>query len=151
MKQKITICISLLLLIIQYAFGQNEPGVWTFSAKKISAKEYEVHYSIKVQSPWHVYSQFTEDGGPLPTQFTLSKNPLLIIKSMPAEIGVLKTKYEEVFDVGVKYFEGNVDFVQRVEIKSNAKTVLKGNVEYMLCNESQCLPPAKQAFSIALQ
>ena len=151
MKEKIIICFGLVLLTMHFAFGQNTPGVWTFSAKKISAKEYEVHYSIKVQSPWHVYSQFTPEGGPLPTSIILNKNPLLLIKSKPTEIGHLKTKHEEVFDVDVKYFEGNVDFVQRLEIKSNVKTVLKGTVEYMLCNDGQCLPPTKTSFSIPLQ
>jgi len=136
---------------MNFAFGQSNPGTWTFTAKKVSALEYEVRYSIKVERPWHVYSQFTPDGGPLPTTFTLAKNPLLVVKSKPKEVGDMKTKYEEVFDTDVKYFEGAVDFVQRVYLKSSTNTVLKGNVEFMLCNDGQCLPPTKQSFSIALR
>ncbi len=151
LKHRVIICLTLFLLTMHFAFGQSNPGTWTFTAKKISALEYEVRYSIDVESPWHVYSQYTSNGGPFPTTFTLAKNPLLTVKSKPKEIGLLKTKYEEVFDTDVKYFEGSVDFVQRVYLKSNSNTVLKGTVEFMLCNEGQCLPPTKQPFSIALR
>jgi thiol:disulfide interchange protein DsbD len=55
-----------------------------------------------------------------------------------------------VFGVDVKYFSGKVDFVQLVKLKSKAKTNFTGSVEFMVCNDQQCLPPATQKFSIAL-
>lgn len=132
--------------------GQSFPAQWLFTAKKISVKEYEIHYSIKVNKPWHIYSQFTPQGGPIPTSFDINKNPLLIINSKPKEIGKLKTKHEEIFGINVKYFEESVDFVQRVSVKSTtARTILKGSIEFMLCNDGQCLPPTKQEFNIPIE
>lgn len=55
------------------------------------------------------------------------------------EKGELKTKYEEVFGINVKYFENTVDLVQVVKLKSNVKTNLAGNVQYMACNDEACL------------
>jgi len=52
--------------------------------------------------------------------------------------------------VDVKYFSGKVDFVQLVKVKGNAKTNVTGSVEFMVCNDKQCLPPATEKFSIAL-
>jgi hypothetical protein len=66
------------------------------------------------------------------------------------ENGKLLIKHEEVFGVDVKYFEGKVDFVQRIKLKGSAKTNFTGTVDFMVCNDQQCLPPATQKFSIAL-
>ncbi len=126
------------------------PYTWSFRAKKVSDKTYEIHCVADVQAPWHTYSQFTPDGGPLPTKFTFSKNPLYSLDGVVKENGKLIVKHEDVFGVDVKYFEGEVDFVQRVKIKGSAKTNFSGTVEFMVCNEQQCLPPATQKFSVAL-
>jgi len=66
------------------------------------------------------------------------------------ENGKLIKKYETVFGVDVKYFSEKVDFVQVVKLKTKTKTNFSGSVEFMVCNDQQCLPPATQKFSIAL-
>jgi hypothetical protein len=126
------------------------PYTWSFKANRVADKTYEIHLTADVQAPWHTYSQFTPDGGPLPTKFTFSKNPLYSLDGIVKENGKLVVKHEDVFGVDVKYFEGKVDFVQRVKLKGSAKTNFSGTVEFMVCNEQQCLPPATQKFSIAL-
>jgi thiol:disulfide interchange protein DsbD len=55
------------------------------------------------------------------------------------------------FGVDVKQFSNKVDFVQTVKIKGKAKTVLNGSVEFMTCNDHECLPPKTQKFSVALK
>jgi len=61
-------------------------------------------------------------------------------------------KHEEVFGVDVKYFEGKVDFVQRVKLRGSAKNeFFPGTVEFMVCNDQQCLPPTTgRKFMVAL-
>ena len=127
----------------------QKPYDWTFSVKKTSDKILEIHCTIDVKPPWHVYSQFTPGGGPLPTKFEFVKNPLYSLSGPAKENGKMKTRHEMVFDVDVKYFEGNVDFVQIVKIKGTAKTNINGSVTFMVCNDEQCLPPTTQKFSLA--
>jgi len=43
-----------------------------------------------------------------------------------------------------------VDFVQRVKLKSTARTVFKGTVTFMVCNDKKCLPPKEIPFSVKL-
>ena len=126
------------------------PYTWSFAAKKVADKTYEIHCVADVQAPWHTYSQFTPDGGPVPTKFSFAKNPLYTLDGVVKENGRLMQKHEAVFGVDVKYFNGNVDFVQLVKLKTRAKTNFSGSVEFMVCNDQQCLPPATQKFSIAL-
>ena len=146
---------KLLLTPIAFAFilasqAQN-PIKWTFSAKKIADQTYELTMSADVQSPWHIYSQDTPDGGPLPTKITFNNNPLIKVEGTPKELGILKEKNEEVFKVKVKYFKGNADFTQIVKLKSNVKTSISGTIEFMACNDEQCLPPNTVSFKVSLQ
>jgi thiol:disulfide interchange protein DsbD len=61
----------------------------------------------------------------------------------------MKTIFEKSFGVNQKYFETAVDFVQVVKVKPGTKKVA-GSVEYMVCNDKQCLPPKEVAFEINL-
>jgi hypothetical protein len=130
--------------------AQGSPYNWTYSAKKISDNVYELHFHMDINNPWHTYSQFTADGGPVATKFSFTKNPLYTLDGNVKENGKLIKKYETVFGVDVKYFSDQVDFVQVVKLKTKAKTNFSGSVEFMVCNDQQCLPPTTQKFSIAL-
>jgi len=147
MKPVMGIAIGVLFTLS--AFSQN-PVSWTFTSKKIADKTYELCFTATVQDPWHIYSQTTPDGGPVATKFTFNKNPLAVIDGNAAEKGKLQKKYEEVFGVDVKYFDGNVEFIQLVKLKASAKTTITGKVQFMACNDEQCLPPSEIPFSISL-
>jgi hypothetical protein len=54
MKKFITLSLVLLSTLILKA--QN-PVTWSFSAKKLDDKTYEVHMTANIQSGWHVFSQ----------------------------------------------------------------------------------------------
>jgi thiol:disulfide interchange protein DsbD len=58
------------------------------------------------------------------------------------ENGKLVQKYEDAWKHNVRYYERTVDFVQIVKLKSDVKTSLAGKVEFMVCNDQECLPPA---------
>jgi thiol:disulfide interchange protein DsbD len=76
---------------------------------------------------------------------------LLIIDGKATEAGKIITKREDVFDMNVVYFDGAANFIQVVKLKNNAKTALTGTVKFMVCNDTQCLPPTDIPFSVALQ
>lgn len=141
---------ALVLLLSFNAHSQLNPVKWTFSAVKTADKTYELHLKATVQSPWHIYSQTTPEGGPLPTTLTFNKNPLVTIQGAAKEVGSIKEKYEEVFDIKVKYFNGNAEFVQVIKLKSNVKTSITGKVEFMACNDEQCMPPDEVPFAISI-
>lgn len=128
----------------------QSPVSWNFTSKKTGDKEYEIHITASVNNPWHIYSQNTPDGGPLPTKISFNKNPLISVEGKIDELGKLIKKYEDVFGVDVKYFDGNVEFTQKIKVKANVKTSINGTVIFMVCNDEQCLPPTNKSFSIEL-
>jgi thiol:disulfide interchange protein DsbD len=115
---------------------------WSYTAKKIADKIYEVHLTASIDGDYHLYAQDAGGEGPIPTTFTFTKNPLFTLDGKIKENGKLIKKFESAWNHDVKYYEKTVDFVQVVKLKSNVKTNLAGKVEFMVCNEHQCLPPA---------
>jgi hypothetical protein len=143
--------ISFLIIIATLLVNAQNEITWNFSAKKISDKKYEIHLTPALQSPWHIYSQTSPEAGALPTKIVFNKNPLVSIEGKVKEVGKVVSKYEEVFGVTVKYFEGQADFVQEIRLKASAKTNLSGSIEFMACNDEQCLAPKTIQFSIPIQ
>ncbi len=137
---------------VSMAFGQLEnPVQWTFAATKKADKAYEVVITATLAKPWHIYSQTTPDGGPAPTKIVFKANPLFVKDGAVKETGSLQTIHDQNFGVDVKYYSDKVVFTQLVKLKAGVKTHATGDVEYMVCNDSKCLPPKKLPFDILLQ
>lgn len=128
----------------------KNPVQWSFATKKTDATTYEVQLTATLEKGWHVYSQTTPDGGPVPTAISFTQNPLIILQGSAKEVGKLEKRFEPLFGVDVKQFSGKVVFVQTVKLKTKVKTTLNGTVEFMSCNDHECLPPAKKQFSLSL-
>jgi len=137
------------ILFLSAVYAQN-PVKWSFDAKKKGVNLYELHLTAEINDPWHIYSQFTPKGGPLPTSISFVKNPLIIMVGTAKEEGKIQKKHEDVFDLDVKYYNNQVTFVQLVKLKKNVKTNISGEISFMVCTDRQCLPPAEVPFSIKL-
>jgi len=132
-----------LLLAGGLVMAQSSKKVnWVYSAKKIGDKTYEVHMTATIDGDFHLYAQDAGGDGPIATAFTFTKSPLFALDNGVKETGHLVKKYEKAWEHDVKYYEKTVDFVQVVHLKSNVKTNLAGKVEFMVCNDRECLPPA---------
>ncbi len=129
----------------------KKPVNWEYSIIKLSSDTYEVKITAFLDAGWHIYSQSTPKGGPTPTKFIFTKNPLLNIQGAVTEIGKKETIYEELFGVDVIQFSNSVVFTQKVQVRGKVNTALMGNVEFMACNDSECLPTTKQQFNIPLK
>lgn len=150
---KKSILILFLSMATSWAMGQvQNPVSWEYEARKKNASTYEVFVTAKLDKPWHLYSQNTGKGGPIPTKISFKKNPLVTITPGKAkEMGKLEKHYDENFQTDVLYYSDKVQFVQIVKVKPGIKTNISGTVEYMVCDEERCLPPTKKTFDLKLQ
>ncbi len=123
---------------------------WNYSVNKLEGNSYELHITAEVAGPWHIYSQQTPAGGPVPTEIRFNTHPLVQLEGKTQELGKLITRHEEVFSTDVKYYDARVDFVQLVKLKAKAKTSITGSVKYMVCNDKECLPPKTAGFTIQI-
>lgn len=144
--KKITLFV-LTAFILNASFGQIlNPVKFSYAAVKKSNNLYEVHIKTSVDPKWHIYSIYNPDGGAQATALTFANGKIV---GKTKETGQMKTVFEKEFKVDQKYFEENVDFIQTVKVMPGAKKV-SGTIEYMVCNDKQCLPPKTVAFDIAL-
>lgn len=122
------------------------PVKWSYAAKKINDKEAVIFLKATIDNGWHIYSQNVKEGGPIKTEFKFkpSKEYTLVGKtSEPTPV----TKFESAFKMNVSYFETEVIFQQKVKLIAGKATV-KGQLEYMTCNNKQCLPPEDVDFTV---
>ncbi len=148
--KKITLILAMVMFTIAGAFAQIEkPVTWLYSAKKTSNTEAVLYLKAKIEGNWHIYSQNMKDGGPVKTTFafTPSKDYTLVGKTEEPKAIV---KYESTFKMNVSYFENDVIFQQKIKLNKGT-TVVKGKVEFMVCNDKQCLPPDEVEFSIPVK
>lgn len=149
--KRITVFILFLFTSLLTQAQVSDPVRWTFTANKLEGNVYEVHMTATISSGWHIYSQNTPDGGPLPTNISFFKNPLITLEGKVAEVGKLEQKFEKIFNVDVWQYSNKVDFVQKLKVKGKAKTLVAGEIESMCCDDHQCLPPKTVKFSIAIK
>ena len=121
------------------AQGFFDPVDWSFKAERISQSEAKLVFTATIDEGWHLYSQNIEDGGPIPTSFTFQELGSAKLKGAVTE-GEGHTEMDPNFEMVVKYFSDKADFVQLVSVGASATTV-KGELEFMVCNDERCLPP----------
>ena len=148
MKKLLLVVIVLGISIGAYAQIET-PVKWSYAAKKISSTEAVVFLKATIDDKWHIYSQNVKDGGPIKTSFKFSPSKEYSLVGQTTEPTPL-TKYESAFSMNVSYFEKSVIFQQKIKLKSPNASVVKGQLEYMTCNDKKCLPPEDVDFSIPL-
>lgn len=118
-----------------------DPVKWTTSVKKISDTEYDLISKAAIEDKWHLYSQEVPDNGPLPTNLTFEENSAykLVGKAKESEGHTL---HDPVFDMVITFFENSATFTQRIKLTGDKGTTIKGEVEFMVCDDTRCLPPS---------
>ena len=134
-----------------FLYSQN-PVSWTFSAKKVDDKTFEIHMTASIQKGWHLYSQDQpEDAIAVPTSFTITANPLFAVNGKIKEIGKMEKFTDKQLGLSANQYSNSVDFVQTVKLKGTAKTNVSGSVEFQTCDDKKCLPPKTVNFNVALK
>jgi len=142
--------ITLLLLISASTFGQMyNPVKWSTSVEKTGDKEYVLKAQAVIQSGWHLYGQYIEEGGPSRTAFTFknTKKNFELIGKTTEEKG--HEVVDKIFDMKIKYFEDKALFTQKIKF-TDAVSNVSGEVEFMVCDDSNCLPPTSEELTFKI-
>ncbi len=126
-----------------------DPVSWSFSQEKVGDNQYELQISAIIDPGWSIYGTDLPSGGPIPTSIEFAE------KDGYRKIGSLKfpqpqIKYDPNFDMELSMFDKRVDFIQVVEVLSEASVTITGEVGWMSCDDQRCLPPDFIEFSFDL-
>ncbi len=147
--KKLTLIIITALLSTGLSAQILQPVKWSYAAKKTSKTEAVLLLKATIDQGWHIYSTQQKEGGPIKTSITFTPSKDYAINGALAEPKPV-TKFEQVFKMNVNYFEKAVIFQQKIKLKKD-QTSIKGQLEYMVCNDKQCLPPDNVDFDIPIK
>lgn len=118
-----------------------EPVKWSTSVEKISDTEYDLISKATIDRGWHLYSQEVPEDGPIPTTFIYDTGKdAELIGNTTEEEG--RTVNDPVFNMRIKYFDDSAEFRQRINVLNKELSIVNGEVEFMVCDDMRCLPPA---------
>ena len=140
-----------LLLTILYCMGMNQfhaqnHVTWAFSYDKSSEK---IIIKGTIDKGWHLYSQKTPiNAGPIPTTVHIDKIKGLKLIGNYSEDLVPHEIFDLNFESKVYLFEDSYLSSQKIKCK-NIKQIT-GKIEYMVCDETRCMPPIEVPFTIII-
>ncbi|MBN9284901.1 MULTISPECIES: thioredoxin family protein [unclassified Flavobacterium] len=130
---------SLLLLFFTFLSTQAQildPVKWKTSVEKKSDNEVVLVFEAAIDNEWHMYSQFTPEGGALPTVFTYKDskgNYEIVGKTKESEY---KKVFNDVFEVDEYYFANKARFTQTIKVTNPNLKSVKAAISYQVCKEA---------------
>ncbi len=138
--------IFLLLAFLAFAKGNSQildPVKWTTKIEKKSETSYVLSFYGVIEDEWHLYSQFTPDGGPLALEVIFKNgegNYKLIGKTKE---GKTTTAYNDVFEVNETFFVKNAVIQQEISLVNPKIKNVEVVLNYQVCKQS-CINQEKK-------
>ena len=110
--------VSLIALLVAF-FGTAqvvEPVKWSSSVVKVSDTELDLVITANIENNWHLYSQFTPEGGASPLVFTFKNQKGKYQLVGKTKEGKYKKTFNEIFEIDEYYFQNTAKFTQRIKI-----------------------------------
>ena len=117
----------------------QDPVKWNFEIEAVDENEVDLIIRADIDAGWHLYSQDAGEG-PVPTSFTFFENENIKTKGKVKE-GESHEEYDPNFESVLRYFDTEAIFKQRIKLLTEESTLLKGELQFMVCNDAMCLPP----------
>jgi thiol:disulfide interchange protein DsbD len=134
MKKLLVILITFLAFANGYA-QILDPVKWTTKIVKTSDNSYLLTFDGIIEKDWHVYSQFTPDGGPLPLEIVFKNqkgNFKLVGKAKESKT---KTAYNDIFEVDETFFQTKAQIQQIIQLTNPNVSTIQAELNYQVCKE----------------
>lgn len=143
--------IFLLVVFLAFAEGNTQildPVKWTTKIEKKSEINYILTFEGVIENDWHMYSQFTPDGGPLPLEviFKNQKGNFNLIGK--AKEGKTTTAYNDIFEVNETFFVKNALIQQEIVLINPKISKIEVALNYQVCKDACINQEKKFSFSI---
>ncbi|MFL9835895.1 cytochrome c biogenesis protein CcdA [Flavobacterium sp. ST-75] len=129
----------LFFLLLSFIAGKAqiiEPVKWTSKIEKKSETEYVLIFNATIEENWHMYSQFSADGGglPLEVEFNNAENNFEAVGK--AEESETHKEYNDIFEVEETFFSNKAELKQNIKVSNPDNTLVQVGLYYQVCKES---------------
>jgi DsbC/DsbD-like thiol-disulfide interchange protein len=123
-----------------------DPAKWNFSVEEQNAGTATLVFHVKLDKDWHIYSQHTPDGGPLPMIYKFENGSCYerigeVTEPVPHE------DYDSTFGVKTLIFDKEITFKQKIKVNQSDCNI-KGTIEYQACKEACILMDTPFVFNL---
>ena len=131
---------ALLFLNSVSLLGQftTPPLQWSKELIQESDSIYSLQITTLIEDGWHLYSQFTPEGGSLPTELEFKDAGVVYELLGKTEESETETAYSDVFEVDERFFKKRAVFTQKIKPLQEVYSV-EVMVYYQVCKEV-CIP-----------
>jgi thiol:disulfide interchange protein len=130
--------IVILLVFLAFAKGNTQvldPVKWTTSIEKKSETNYILTFNGVIEKEWHLYSQFTPDGGPLPLEIIFKDQKGNFNLVGKAKEGKTATVFNDIFGVNETFFHDKAQIQQEITLVNPKTTSIQAELNYQVCKE----------------
>ncbi|NLO70676.1 MAG: thioredoxin fold domain-containing protein [Porphyromonadaceae bacterium] len=148
MRLKIVLFVALFTFTLQ-GFGQIfDPVTWSIEQKSTGKNTADIIIKAKLDKGWHLYGLNIPPDGPIPTKITFEKLENAQKEGSLQALSKLIESYDPNFDMNLNWYSGEAVFVQKISFTDPAAVYANVTVNYMVCDDSRCLPPSEELLTI---
>ena len=125
-----------------------DPVKWTTKIEKKSENTFVLVFDAVLEKDWHMYSQFTPDGGPLQLEVSFKNQKGNFNLVGKAKESKTRTAYNDIFEVNETFFEGKAQIKQEITITNTKLTTVEAVLNYQVCKEVCINQEKKFSFTI---
>jgi thiol:disulfide interchange protein len=144
LKNLITVLFSVFIILIASnpIFAQfDEPVKWRSELELVDDENAYVVIYADIDDDWDLYAQDIEGVGPMPLFFEFEESENYELIGVVKEVFKASEKYDEVFNINVKYFKKHAEFRQEIKIISSEGFDIKGLIDGQACFvDGACVP-----------
>lgn len=119
------------------------------STKDLGNGTFLLSVDFKIDPPFHVYSQKPGNDDVLPTALKFKTSSDYELIGALQEVGNLKNENDPNFGMALRYYENKLSLQQKVKLKK-PKASISADLEYMTCDDHQCLPPKYETYTFSV-
>lgn len=147
MKRFTLFCLITLLAVVATAAQGANAIRWRMSVKMTSDTEGVITLRAVVQQGWHLYGTQLPANGPKPTKFNFSNSVGIQTVGNLTPSRKPLTVHDEMFDMDLTWWDANVEFTQKFKITNREGAKVVATVNFMGCNNQNCLPPKTETLT----
>ena len=127
----------------------KHPVQWNFELNKIEENLLDAVFTATIEGSWYLYDINLPEGGPVSTAVHFEKLRGCSLEGVLRNITKPKPYYEAVFEMNLRKHEKTGIFAQRIRLSDPENYLIEGYIEFMACNNENCLPPEQVEFKLA--
>ncbi|MEG1672955.1 MAG: cytochrome c biogenesis protein CcdA [Alistipes sp.] len=139
---------AVLMCVFATAQAQQQNVTWKSEVKTLSEGNYRIVLTANIPARFHMYDMGPySDMGPNATVITFPSVSGAKLTGKVKQLTKAHRFVDDVYEMEIGTYEGKAQFAQDLQLTA-PKAVIKANVEWMICDDTSCMPLTDEDLTI---